>query len=94
MQNYLTTVFFILIVLNITAFILVGVDKKRSIQNSERVPEVYLFFTAIFFSSLGVLMGMYFFHHKTKKIYFPLGIGILLIEQAGLFYFLVNNFLK
>jgi len=69
---------------NLIAFTLVGVDKKRSVDNNERIPEVYYFFIAIFFASLGVLLGMLFFHHKTRKIYFPLGIGLLILEQGAL----------
>ena len=69
-------------VMNLIAFILVGMDKKRSVANEERIREVYLFFIAIFFASLGVFLGMLFFRHKTRKIYFPLGIGLLILEQA------------
>ena len=72
-----------LLLVNVVAFVLVGMDKKRSVNNSERLPEVYLFFIAIFFASLGVFLGMFFFHHKTRKIYFPLGIGLLILQQAA-----------
>jgi len=74
--------FALLAAINLMAFIWVGIDKKRSIQNSERVPEVYLFFISIFFASLGVFLGMLFFRHKTRKFYFPLGIGLLILEQS------------
>ena len=80
LNNY---IFFytIFAIINIIAFIFVGVDKKKSVNHSERIPEVHLFFIAIFFASLGVLCGMLFFRHKTRKIYFPLGIGLLFLEQ-------------
>ena len=68
-------------VVNVAAFVLVGVDKKKSVNGSERVPEVYFFFLASLFASLGVFLGMFFFHHKTRKIYFPVGVGILFIQQ-------------
>jgi uncharacterized membrane protein YsdA (DUF1294 family) len=77
-------------IINLIGFILVGVDKKRSVNHSDRVPEVYLFFISIFFASFGVLLGMYFFHHKTKKFYFPFGISLLLIEQLALIILLKN----
>lgn len=77
------------VLVNLVAFLLVGNDKARSTrQGSERVPEVYLFFIAIFFASFGVLAGIFFFIHKTRKIYFPLGIGLLLIQQILLLYLL------
>jgi uncharacterized membrane protein YsdA (DUF1294 family) len=81
-----------LIVANIIGFFLVGSDKRRSMrQGSERVPEVWLFFVAIFFASLGVFTGLFFFHHKTRKLYFPLGIGLLFIEQAALLYLIAGG---
>jgi uncharacterized membrane protein YsdA (DUF1294 family) len=74
----------VLTAINLVAFILVGTDKKRSIQNNERIREVYLFFVAIFFASPGVFLGMLYFRHKTRKIYFLLGIGLLILEQTAL----------
>jgi uncharacterized membrane protein YsdA (DUF1294 family) len=82
MENNLFLLNIFLIATNFTGFVLVGIDKKRSVENSDRLPEVYLFFVSIFFASLGVLFGMYFFRHKTRKIYFPVGIGLLLIQQT------------
>lgn len=79
-----------IILVNIVAFILVGVDKKKSVVHSERVPEVYFFFLASCFASLGVLLGMFVFHHKTQKIYFPVGIGLLLLQQITLVLFLTG----
>ncbi len=93
MADNLLIFFIVLGAINLIAFILVGVDKKRSAQNNERVPEVYLFFIAIFFASLGVLLGMYYFHHKTRKIYFPVGLGLLMLEQAALLIFISEKVL-
>lgn len=70
--------------INAIAFVLVGVDKSRSIDREERVPEVYFFFLATCFASLGVLLGMFAFRHKTRKMYFPLGISFLLLQQISL----------
>ena len=87
------TQIFILIalaVLNLFGFILVGIDKRQSFNQNERTPEVYFFLIAVLFASLGVFLGMFVFHHKTRKFYFPLGIGILLIEQIVLVAKLLN----
>lgn len=91
MNNNFIIISSALAIVNLIAFILVGLDKKRSTQHSERVPEVYLFFIAVLFASLGVLFGMYYFRHKTRKIYFPLGMGILLIQQIILILFFTNK---
>jgi uncharacterized membrane protein YsdA (DUF1294 family) len=77
-------IFIILAVLNLFGFVLVGIDKRQSFNQNERTPEVYFFLIAVLFASLGVFLGMFVFHHKTRKFYFPLGIGILLLEQAVL----------
>ncbi len=82
----LTIVIIVLCALNLGAFILVGVDKSKSLGESERVPEIYFFVWAACGASLGVLLGMFVFHHKTRKLSFVLGIGLLLIEQVLLIY--------
>jgi uncharacterized membrane protein YsdA (DUF1294 family) len=91
MNNGLIILFLGLGVVNLIGFILVGVDKKRSVGNEERIREVYLFFVAVFFASLGVFLGMFYFRNKTRKLYFPLGIGLLMLEQAALLYLLTRN---
>lgn len=68
--------------LNISAFFLVGWDKSLSVNNSRRLPEVFIFFIAVWFSAFGVLAGMFLFRHKIRKIYFLLGIAALVIQQA------------
>lgn len=70
--------------INIVALTMVGMDKRRSMQRSERFPEVYFFFLASCFASVGVLAGMFFFRHKTQKTYFLVGIGLLLLQQTML----------
>lgn len=82
----------LLALLNIVGFVLVGIDKGRSVSRDERIPEVYLFFIAVFFASAGVLLGMLAFRHKTSKIYFPLGVGFLLLEQLALVYLVFTVF--
>lgn len=77
----------VLVLLNVISFVLVGRDKAKSVARSERVPEVYFFFLAVFFASAGVFLGLFAFRHKTNKIYFPLGIGVLLLQQLCLLYF-------
>lgn len=41
--------------------------------------------------SLGGLMGMYVFHHKTKKLKFKIGFPLILILQIGLILYLITN---
>ena len=81
-------------VINIVAFVAIGLDKKKSVEHSGRVKEVSLFLWAIFFGSAGVLLGMLFFHHKTRKLKFIFGVTLLLIQQILLLYLLLTYFLK
>ena len=91
----ITQIFIIAIaILNVISFILIYVDKQKSINNSERFPEVNFFVWAIFFSALGVLSGMFVFHHKTQKLNFVFGIGLLLIEQIALAYFIIEKMIN
>ena len=76
-----TLISIILLVINLFSFALVGIDKRKSISGSERIPEAWLFFIAVFFASAGVFFGMLIFRHKIRKAYFPIGIGFLLLQQ-------------
>jgi len=93
MQNYLSLSVIVLGALNILSFALVGIDKKKSRAEGERrFPEAWFFFISVFFASLGVFLGIFVFKHKTKKFYFPVGIGLLLIEQTVLLLLLSKFF--
>lgn len=62
------------------------IDKKKAIKNSYRIPEKNLFFICIIGGSLGVLMGMYKFHHKTKHNKFIYGVPLLIIYNIMMIY--------
>jgi uncharacterized membrane protein YsdA (DUF1294 family) len=78
-----------LVLINLIAFFVVGIDKKRSIEKVHRTPEVVLFLLASLFGTVGVLFGIFFFHHKTQKFYILLGITLILIQQLILIKFLL-----
>lgn len=74
----------VLIAINLFAFFLTGFDKWCAIRRRRRVSESTLFLVAAAFGSLGVLLGMYAFHHKTKKISFQFVLALILFVQIGL----------
>lgn len=82
MQDFSLFIITFLVVANSLSFTLVGLDKNKSVSGSSRIPEVYFFFWSLFFSSLGVLAGMFAFRHKVRKLYFTLGISLILLQQA------------
>ena len=80
-----------IIVINLIGFFLMGIDKFRAKRQKWRIRERTLFLVALFFGSIGVLVGMYVFRHKTRHLSFSLGIPAILFAQllaVGLFFFL------
>ena len=80
--------FIYLIVINILTFLIFGIDKWKARKGKWRIPEGTLIWMSIIGGSIGALMGMYLFHHKTQKRKFNLGIPAILLAQAILAYFL------
>lgn len=68
---------------NLTAFVLFGIDKRRARRHRWRIPERRLFMAALAGGSLGALAGMYGFRHKTRHKLFAWGVPLLLVLQAG-----------
>ena len=61
-------------------------DKRRAIRGQWRVPETVLLTVAAAGGSVGSLLGMLLFRHKTRKKRFSLGIPLLLVTQIALWY--------
>ena len=74
-----------LIGINLAGFIIMGVDNKRAIRGAWRISEASLFFTALLGGSLGCILGMQHFRHKTKHWYFKYGMPAILVVQVLLF---------
>lgn len=70
-----------LTVINIIAFANYGIDKKKAENGEWRIPEKTLILYALAGGSLGALLGMRVFHHKTKKMKFVLVIPTILMIQ-------------
>ncbi len=70
-----------LVVLNVCGFAAMGIDKSRARRNAWRIPEATLFLFAIFGGSIGSIIGMRFFRHKTQKSAFYIGMPVILIIQ-------------
>ncbi|MFZ1654291.1 MAG: DUF1294 domain-containing protein [Candidatus Moraniibacteriota bacterium] len=74
----------VFLAINVAAFLIMGWDKQRSRQSgAERIPEGLLFFIAITFGSVGVLVGMFVFRHKTQTWYFLLGVPLTIIQNIA-----------
>ena len=74
--------------MNLLAFALMGIDKRRAKTGRWRIPEKTLFLAAALFGGLGGTLGMFLFRHKTKHWYFRVFFPLFLLLQAALIWFL------
>ncbi|WP_294129408.1 DUF1294 domain-containing protein [uncultured Clostridium sp.] len=78
---------------NLLLFILMGLDKRKAKLNHWRISEKTLFSLALMGGSIGGILGMYTFRHKTKHLKFTLGFPIIFLFQLiFIFLFLNCNF--
>ena len=78
-----------LLLINAIAFGLMLVDKRKAKKNRWRIPERTLMLCAALGGSIGALLGIYTFPHKTKHLKFTLGVPAILIAQIALAVFLI-----
>ena len=84
MQPVITYLLWYLAAVNLVTFTVYGVDKAKARRGAWRVPEKTLFLLPLLGGSLGALLGMRVFHHKTKHWYFVWGIPLILLAQIAL----------
>lgn len=80
-----------LLLINAAAFLLMLVDKHKARKNRWRIPERTLMLSAALGGSVGALLGMYTFRHKTRHLKFTLGIPAILVAQIALAVFLISK---
>lgn len=71
-----------LVFVNILGFALMGIDKKKAEAGKWRIPEKTLFFVAMIGGSVGSILGMKTFRHKTKHTKFTVGMPAILVFQV------------
>ena len=80
-----------LLLINAAGLLLMQIDKHKAKNNLWRIPERVLLLVAFLGGSLGTLLGMYWFRHKTKHLKFTLGVPAILIAQiAAVVYLLLR----
>ena len=70
-----------LLIVNAGGLILMLIDKIKAKKNRWRISEATLMLMAAVGGSVGCLLGMYLFRHKTKHLKFTLGIPLILAAQ-------------
>ena len=80
-----------LLIINIVGFGIMFWDKKKAKYGRWRIPEKTLLSIALLGGSIGTMIGMYTFRHKTQKIKFILGFPTILISEIVIIlYFLIK----
>lgn len=78
-----------LVVVNVLALALMGIDKYRAKHEKWRIPEKRLFGIALWGGSIGCWLGMCLFRHKTQHKSFVYGIPFIFLLQLALLLFLI-----
>jgi uncharacterized membrane protein YsdA (DUF1294 family) len=78
------TIVYILIALNIVTFLVYGIDKWKAKQGRWRISEATLLMLAVIGGSIGALLGMRVWHHKTQHKKFKYGLPLTLLAQIAL----------
>ncbi len=79
-----------LLIVNALGFVLMLVDKFAAQNNLWRIPEATLMGIAALGGSIGSLVGMYTFRHKTRHLKFTVGIPAILVAQIALIVLLLH----
>lgn len=69
------------VAINIIAFLAMFIDKRKAEKGKWRIKEATLLVLALVGGSIGATIGMYMFHHKTKKARFFIGIPVMIFLQ-------------
>ena len=73
-----------LLAANLLTFVIYGIDKHKARHNHWRVREASLMLLAALGGSIGALMAMHLFHHKTQHKKFRYGVPAILIIQLAI----------
>lgn len=72
------------LLINLLGYLSMWSDKRRAIKGKYRISEKTLFIIALLGGSLGSILGMNQFRHKTKHWYFKYGMPAIFIVQITL----------
>ncbi|NMA93087.1 MAG: DUF1294 domain-containing protein [Clostridiales bacterium] len=77
-----------LIIVNIVTFALFAIDKFIAVKNRTRIRNATLLGMAFIGGSVGALLAMHLFRHKTKRLSYTIGITLMLLIQAAALFWL------
>ena len=77
--------FIYLAIINAFSYLLMLVDKVKAKKKRRRIPERTLLLVCAIGGSIGGMIGMKLFRHKTLHPQFTMGIPVMLAVQVSLF---------
>ncbi len=80
-----------LILINVVTLIAFGIDKINAAEHRNRIRIVTLLGLSFIGGSIGALIAMYSFRHKTQKDYFSVGVPLIIVMQIIVIFFIMNN---
>ena len=80
-----------MIVINVVTFLVYGIDKVKAKRGYWRISEVTLLMLAVIGGSIGALLGMKVWHHKTMHKKFKYGLPLILLAQIALLVYLAQR---
>ncbi len=79
-----------LVIINFISLAVYGVDKINAAEGRTRIRIVTLLGLAFIGGSIGAIIAMYLFHHKTRKDYFTVGVPLIMIMQVVVLFYSMN----
>lgn len=78
------------VVVNVAAFLMYGIDKWNAKHDLRRIPEKTLLGIAAVGGSIGAYAGMQMFRHKTRKPKFYIGVPLIFAIQMGILMYIYH----
>jgi uncharacterized membrane protein YsdA (DUF1294 family) len=71
-------------------FVVYGIDKWKAKRGNWRISEATLLMLAVIGGTIGALLGMKVWHHKTMHLKFKYGLPLILLAQITLIYLIIR----
>jgi len=85
MENISALIYYLMFI-NIVTFFVYGIDKVKAKKNKRRISEATLLMLAVVGGTIGALLAMNVWHHKTMHKKFKYGLPLILLVQIVLIF--------
>jgi len=74
----------LIVIWNLVVFFTYGLDKRKARLRDKRISEKTLILMAMLMGSVGAMLGMSIFRHKTRHLKFKVGVPLTLFLNIGI----------